>query len=86
MRNSLKDNEGKYKTFTKSAARRIVMGDADMQTELNKLGLLAVGDIQDSINSNIPPANAPSTVKQKGSSKTLIDTGAMRQGVTHELE
>lgn len=86
VRNAMRDNQGKYKTFTATAARRIARGEADMTTELNRLGLVAVSDIQDSIGSNIAPANAPSTVKQKGSSKTLIDTGEMRQKVSHELD
>lgn len=33
--------------------------------------------------SNVPPPNAPSTIAQKGSSKTLIDTGEMIGHVTH---
>ena len=33
--------------------------------------------------SNVPPPNAPSTIRQKGSSKTLIDTGEMMGHVTH---
>lgn len=33
--------------------------------------------------SNVPPPNAPSTVRQKGSSKTLVDTGEMVGHVTH---
>ncbi|MDH7597550.1 MAG: hypothetical protein QHG98_07435 [Methanothrix sp.] len=35
--------------------------------------------------SNIPPPNAPSTVRKKGSSKTLVDTGAMVGAVTHRV-
>jgi hypothetical protein len=33
------------------------------------------------INSNIPPPNAPSTVKKKGSSKTLVDNSTMINSV-----
>ncbi|MFA5753281.1 MAG: HK97-gp10 family putative phage morphogenesis protein [Bacteroidales bacterium] len=33
--------------------------------------------------SNVPPPNAPSTIRQKGSSKTLVDTGEMVGHVTH---
>ncbi len=38
-------------------------------------------DIIEKINSNIPPPNAPSTIKAKGSSHTLIDTGEMRRSI-----
>lgn len=37
--------------------------------------------IIDSITSNTPPPNAESTIKQKGSSKTLIDTGQLMGSV-----
>jgi len=37
------------------------------------------------IDSNTPPPNAPSTIKRKKSSKTLIDTGKMRQHVDHKI-
>ncbi len=30
------------------------------------------------------PSNAASTIKQKGSANPLIDTGNMRQAVTHK--
>lgn len=39
------------------------------------------GMIRAKIASNVPPPNAASTVKNKGSSKTLIDTGEMRNSV-----
>jgi hypothetical protein len=34
--------------------------------------------------SGVPPPNAESTIKKKGSSKTLIDTGEMLGHVTHK--
>jgi len=41
--------------------------------------------VVDEINSGVPPPNAPSTVKRKKSSKTLIDSGKMRQHVDHKI-
>ena len=35
--------------------------------------------------SNVPPPNAESTIKKKGSSKTLVDTGEMVGHVTHRI-
>ena len=37
------------------------------------------------IDSNTPPPNKPSTIKRKKSSKTLIDSGKMRQHVDHKI-
>ncbi len=56
-------------------------GKRDLETALNRLGAVAQGAVQRRIGSNIQPANAASTVKQKGSSKTLIDTGRLRQSI-----
>lgn len=52
---------------------------------LQKFGLVAEIKITEKILSNIPPPNAPSTIKNKGSSQTLIDTGALLGNITSEL-
>ena len=52
-------------------------------TELGKLGQTL---IQEQIISNMPPANAPSTVKQKGFSLTLVHTGRMFDAVTYVVK
>jgi len=35
--------------------------------------------------SGVPPPNAPSTIKRKKSSKTLVDTGDMYRHVTYQI-
>ena len=50
-------------------------------TEL--LGEYVKGEIQREITTTRTPPNAPSTIARKGSSNPLIDTGVMRQAVTH---
>jgi len=66
---------------------RLVVNDgADMKEALGQVGLLAQGVIQFQIASNMPPPNAAVTIKRKGSSNTLIDTGAMRQAVTWDYD
>lgn len=56
-----------------------------MDDEIKRILLDAAMDLRNEIvkkiNSNVPPPNAPSTIKQKGSSKTLIDTGNMVNSV-----
>jgi hypothetical protein len=46
------------------------------------LGEKAVAIMKKTIKSNIPPPNAKSTIKMKGSESTLIDTGLLMQSVT----
>jgi len=67
--------------------RRLVGGVQDGRLTADRaasfLGEFHQRDIQRKIGSNVPPANAPSTIRMKGSSSTLIDTGAMRQAVRY---
>ena len=41
--------------------------------------------VVDEINSGVPPPNAPSTIKRKKSSKTLIDSSEMLKHVDHKI-
>lgn len=52
---------------------------------LNQVGVTAVGYVQQYITDLQDPPNAPSTIKKKGSSNPLIDTGAMRASVTYTV-
>jgi hypothetical protein len=50
------------------------------------IGMKLENSIRIKILSNIPPPNIPSTIKSKGSSHTLIDTGEMLESVSHEVD
>lgn len=52
---------------------------------LNRLGEIAKGDIMQSITAIKTPPNAESTIKQKGSSNPLIDTGFLRASVNYKV-
>ncbi len=58
---------------------------AQAPAALNRIGAFLVGAIQREINSNIQPANAPSTIRQKKSSRTLVDSGRLRSSITYEI-
>jgi hypothetical protein len=53
---------------------------------LNQIGVVAVGMAQQFMTELSTPANAESTIKSKGSSNPLIDTGALRQSITYKLQ
>lgn len=57
----------------------------DNEITLNKIGELARGDIVKSIDALNNPPNAKSTIKQKNSSKPLVDTGLLRRSVTYRV-
>lgn len=69
-------------------AKKIVFAgnSSPMRYALQRLGMKGQDVIQAQIGSNMPPANAASTVKKKGSSKTLIDTGRLFQSVTWDFD
>lgn len=64
-------------------AQAIIQGKYDGRTGLERFGLLAVGQIQTRISNGIPPPNAESTIRQKGSSTPLIKTGHLRSAIRH---
>lgn len=82
MRSTADEQAQKYGRMAgrafKEATRAGFMEQADL------LGVVAVGDVQQKIGSNLPPPNSPATVALKGSSRTLIDTGRMWQSIGHE--
>lgn len=64
----------------------VVEGQLSMVQLMDQLGARAASVSQEAISAGIPPANAPATVQQKGSSTPLIDTGRLRQSITHVVD
>ena len=83
LRNSVDDNASKISAFCRAQLKRIAQGSADAQDILKKIGVMQKGLVQEKIANGSFEANAPSTVKKKGSDKPLIDTGRMRQSVSY---
>jgi hypothetical protein len=87
VRNTMDKNAGRYARFLVDQARAGLGGsDRSYRQALNKLGLLMVGDVQQTISNGVPPPNAPSTIAKKGSSTPLVDTGLMRSEVEHKVD
>lgn len=61
----------------------VLKGQKTAEQALELAGLKFVGDMQKRISQGIPPPNAPSTIAAKGSSTPLIDSGQMRQSLSH---
>lgn len=79
-------NRRQIRAALRKIAEGTVQNGTPLATQMPKLGALGTGMIQDQIASNMPPANAPATIRQKGSSRTLIDIGRMQQSVTWEID
>lgn len=68
-------------------SKRLVAGEVTADQALTVIGQKHAGRVQNTITGrNILPALAPSTIAaKKGSTKTLVDTGAMANAVQIEL-
>lgn len=76
---------GKIMQQIVAGMKPVLQGKMDVKTALDRLGLVWVGEIQQGIADRVPPPNAPSTIKKKGSDVPLIDTGQLRSAITHKV-
>lgn len=81
FRNAISSNQKKW--F--SSFKQIMQKNLDIENSLSVVGEIAKGDIIKSINSLNSPANAEATIKAKGSSKPLVDTGLLRSSITYRV-
>jgi phage gpG-like protein len=80
-------NEKKHaKAITKTYKKIKTLEGSTIDQALGAAGEKAVNIAQRRIAQGIDPANAPSTIARKGSSKPLIDTGRLRQSITWRLD
>ncbi|WP_406858497.1 hypothetical protein ABEG18_13060 [Alsobacter sp. KACC 23698] len=79
---------GELRSFITAEAKKIVFAGnpTPMRYALQNLGMKGQDMVQMQILSNMPPPNAPSTVQQKGSSRTLVDTGRLVGSVTWAID
>nr|DAS95361.1 MAG TPA: virion morphogenesis protein [Caudoviricetes sp.] len=77
LRQTLAENQKKYiELFAE-----LINKGFSIEQAYQQIALIAQGDVQQGIVNGDWVANAKSTIKRKGSSKPLIDTGKMRQSV-----
>lgn len=86
LRVPLRQNAETFQAIWRAQVPKVVDGDMTMHQVMSQLGARAVAVSQEAISEGIAPGNAESTVKRKGSSKPLIDTGALRQSITFIVE
>lgn len=63
-----------------------ILGKFELTGAMELLGMYVVGLIKQRIANGIAPPNSPWTIARKGSSKPLIDTGQLRNSITHKVE
>lgn len=85
VRSALAENRQSYIALNRKTLARVVNGDMSIAEALGLLGTKAVGDVQRKIRGGPFEELQAATVRRKGSSKPLIDTGQMRQSVQWTL-
>ena len=85
IRNSVDNHSDEINSFLMEKRNDLVHGASAKQV-LNEIGLFQKNLIQSEIIDGSFEANAESTIKKKGSSRPLIDTGRMRQSVNYVVQ
>lgn len=78
--------EGRKRQELGTLAKSVVAGKRTKEQALEVFGLGAAGEMQARISEGVSPANAPSTVARKGSSKPLVDTGQLRSSLSYRVD
>lgn len=84
LRSTMRRKAPEHRRLIQQLARSVHRGDRDPEDALALLGMTAADNVQQTIQDGVPPPNAPSTVRRKGSSHTLIDTGHLIQSITYQ--
>lgn len=85
LRGWVDTNQGLIRSTTKKLFAGLTAGRTTEAQALALLGVWVVGQLQANIARGIQPANAPSTIRKKGSSTPLIATGQFRQSITSRV-
>jgi hypothetical protein len=82
---AVNQNGQKWLSVMTKEIDKSIRNDSDINVGLNRVGLLAQGDIQKSLVAVTSPALAPATIAKKGSSKPLVDTGILLSSITYAV-
>lgn len=85
LRKSVDENESRINAFLQSKKKDLVSGTSAGQV-LKEIGVFQKDLIQEKITEGDFAPNADSTIRKKGSSKPLIDSGRMRQSVNYVIQ
>jgi len=85
LRPGIRSGKEAFRALNRVNIVRVLRGELTAQQALGQLGAMAVGVVQRYIRSARFTPLKPATIRAKGSSAPLIDTGQMMQSVTFEL-
>jgi hypothetical protein len=86
VRAAIDENESTIQRRTKQLAKAIILGRHTQKSALEVLGVWLKGVMVKRINAGIEPELKEATVKRKGSSKPLVDTGQLKGSIDFEVK
>lgn len=85
MRPTAEEKKQEWDEIMKKFSKKILTGRETIAGALDKLGLVASGQIRSTISKIQSPPLSPSTIKSKGNAKPLVDSAIMLNSITHEV-
>ena len=85
IRSTMNSNKKKYTELLEKGIKSALAGATSVKSVYEKIGIIIVNDVKTTmVTGNFTPLKS-STIKAKGSSKPLIDSGEMRNSITYEV-
>lgn len=82
LRSTVREKRDRYGRLMSKAITEVLDGESSKRA-FEKVGVRVVRDVRLKITKLRVPPNAASTIRRKGSSNPLIDTGRMRDSITY---
>ena len=86
MSTAADENREKYSSMAEAQSARVSRGQTSLAAAASAIGIEARNDQIRSIQDGDWEPNAPSTIARKGSSRPLVDTGAMQRAITFRVK
>lgn len=87
IRATFAQNKPAYMALLRAGIKAAYLGKADFLVTLRRIGLKMEADMKKRITTGagIPPPLAPATIRRKGSSRPLVDTGQLVNSISSEV-
>ena len=86
LRGGIRRAAPKLNAVNIDSLRKVLLGKMTIEQAIEKLGVVAAGEVKREFVVGTFAPNKPATIKRKGSSRPLIDTGSLRQSITYVVE
>lgn len=86
LRAGIRRGTPKFRLLNVDSLKKVLRGEMTIEQALDKLGVVAAGEVKREFVVGTFAPLKQATKDRKGSSRPLIDTGQLRQSITHQIE